>query len=176
MYGYKGGECIMAHMIAGLFKDSKEAGEAVSQLLQMKEVDDISVISKDAHEHEARTHQIKQNVEDGALTGALTGGVLGLIAGVSAVVVPGFGGLLVAGPLATAWGLTGGALGALSGGIVGALVDAGIPEKRAKMYEERIREGEVLVTATTGHGMEEEVRKVMSKHNVDEINTIHADI
>lgn len=167
-------------MIAGLFKDNKEAGEAVSQLLQMKEVDDVSIIAMDSHEKEITSHQVKQNVDDGTADGALTGGalggILGLLAGASTVVLPGLGSLLVAGPLAAAWGITGGALGALSGGIVGALVDAGIPEKRAKMYEDHIRKGEVLVTATTGHSSEENVRKVMSKHNVDEMNTIHADI
>jgi uncharacterized membrane protein len=167
-------------MIAGLFKDSDEAGEAVSQLLQMDEVGDVSVIAKDEDNGKVTSHQVKQDVDDGATAGAITGGalggLLGLLTGVSAIAVPGIGPLLIAGPLAATWGITGGALGALGGGLVGALVDAGIPEKRAEMYEDRIKRGEVLVTAITGHETETKVRKVMTQHNVDEMNTIHADI
>jgi hypothetical protein len=47
------------------------------------------------------------------------------------------------GPLAAA--LAGGATGAVGGGLLGALVGAGIPEERAKLYESGIREGNIVM-------------------------------
>lgn len=168
----------MDHVVSGLFTDSKQAGHAVAELKQQGFTDDISVIAKDPSDADESTHQVKQNVTDGAVGGAATGGVLGvitgLLAGVVSAAVPGIGTLLVAGPLAATWGITGGAIGALTGGLVGALVDAGIPEEKARMYEDRIIAGDVLVTVSTDHEDEAKVQKILDKYNVEATDTLHA--
>jgi hypothetical protein len=84
---------------------------------------------------------------EGAGTGAAIGGTLGAIvaavtAGVSNVALPGLG-LVIAGPLAAA--LTGAGAGAATGGIIGALVGSGIPEERAKVYEEGVKNGGIVM-------------------------------
>jgi uncharacterized membrane protein len=167
----------MSHIVAGLFNDSKKAGHAVAELKQVGFTDDISLIAKDPSDTEASAHQIKQKVTDGAGDGAAVGGMLGglvgLLAGIGTVILPGLGTLIVAGPLAALWGITGAAAGALTGGLVGALVDAGIPEERAKQFEDAIRRGEVLVTVTADHEDEQEVRRILDKHNVRESATSH---
>lgn len=172
----KGGEH-MDYLISGLFTNSKKAGEAVSELKQAGFTDDISIIAKDPQTSEESSHQVKQDVTDGALGGAATGGVLGaitgLVAGAASALVPGIGALAVAGPLAATWGITGGALGALSGGLVGALVDAGIPEEKAKLYEDRIQAGDVLVTVSSSEEDEAEIRRIFDKHSVQETDTRH---
>jgi len=140
----------MSTLVAGLFMDSKKAGEAVSSLKDKGYTDTISVVAKDKGGN-VSSSQIKENVSDGAAVGAATGGaigaVAGLVTGAVTAVLPGAV-LLVAGPLAVAWGVTGAALGALGGGVVGALVDAGFPEEKAKMFEEHIMRGDVLIALT----------------------------
>lgn len=157
----------MAELVTGLFKDSDDAGEAVSELKNHGFTDDISVIAKD--ENDIKSHQIQQDVTDGTVGGATAGGILGaitgVIAGVATAVVPGLGTLIVAGPIAALWGVTGGAIGALTGGLVGALVDAGIPEERAKLYEERVKSGEVLVAVTADASDVSKVHDVLNKYN-----------
>lgn len=83
----------------------------------------------------------------GAATGAGIGGTLGAAAGAIAaigysLVIPGLG-LIVAGPLAA--GLAGAGAGAAAGGLIGGLVGAGVPEDKVKVYEERIKKGDILV-------------------------------
>ena len=168
----------MDHLVSGLFTNSKKAGEAVAELKQEGFTDDISIIAKDSEDAEQSSHQVKQDVKDGALGGAVTGGVLGaitgIIAGAASVLIPGLGTLVVAGPLAATWGVTGGALGALTGGLVGAMVDAGIPEEKAKMYEDRIKAGDVLVTVSTDHEDEAAIQRILDKHSVQATDTLHA--
>lgn len=141
----------MSTLVAGLFTDSKQAGDAVAQLKNKGYTDNISLIAKD-EQGDTNTHQIKEDVSEGAAAGAVVGGPIGaltgLVAGAVTATIPGAV-LLIGGPLAVTWGVTGAAVGALGGGLVGALVDAGFPDERAKMFEEHILKGEVLVSVTT---------------------------
>ncbi|MCB9453026.1 MAG: hypothetical protein H6672_16440 [Anaerolineaceae bacterium] len=63
--------------------------------------------------------------------------------------IPGFGPLLVAGPLATAivGGIEGAAAGAAGGGILGALVGWGVSKKHILKYEEYLKADGYLVIA-----------------------------
>ena len=84
---------------------------------------------------------------EGAGTGSAIGGTLGaIIAGIAAIgtsiVLPGLG-LIVAGPIAAA--LAGAGAGGLTGGLIGALVGSGIPEDRAREYEEGIKNGGMVL-------------------------------
>jgi hypothetical protein len=75
----------------------------------------------------------------GSMIGASLGAIIGGIAAIGTnVVLPGLG-LVVAGPIAAA--LAGAGAGGLTGGLAGALIGWGIPEERAKLYEEGIRGG-----------------------------------
>ena len=164
---------------AGLFTDSKAAGKAIAELKGAGYAEDISVVAKDEVTGEITSEQVEQSVADGATAGAVTGGIAGLLAGVLAslvsVALPGVGTVLVAGPFVASWALTGGALGALTGGIVGALVDAGFDENKAKMFEESILRGEVLVAVTSDADQQREVLDVLEKHGVYGVDTIEID-
>jgi high-affinity Fe2+/Pb2+ permease len=86
--------------------------------------------------------------------------------------VPGFGPLLVAGPLAAALlaGIEGTVAGAAGGGLLGALLGWGISKKHILKYEEVIKGGDYLVIA---HGSEEEVKRahaVLDNTKADELN------
>ena len=84
---------------------------------------------------------------EGAGVGGIAGGalgatMLGIAAAAATLTVPGLG-LVIAGPISGA--LAGGALGATAGGLVGTLVGAGIPEARAKIHEQDLKDGNVVI-------------------------------
>jgi uncharacterized membrane protein len=161
----------MAHLVTGLFKNSKKAGEAVSELKQKGYTEDISVLAKEWEGTEIKLHTVKDKDAGvgGAITGAVIGGLAGLLLSVGTIVVPGIGALLVAGPFAVLMGTA----GALTGGLISALVDAGIPEDKARMYEDAIKRGEVLIAVSVDHEDEKKVRSILDKHNARETDTRH---
>lgn len=158
------------NMVVGIFSDSKRAGDAIGELKAKGYTKDISVISKDVNDQGTASHQVKQDLTDGAAAGAGTGAVMGalagLLAGAAAFAVPGIG-WVVLGPLATS--LTGAAAGALTGGMVGTLVDWGIPDEKAKDYERRINSGEVLVTVTADETRRTEAEHILRDKGASEV-------
>ncbi|HMJ09607.1 MAG TPA: hypothetical protein VK468_11415, partial [Pyrinomonadaceae bacterium] len=78
----------------------------------------------------------------GGTLGAIIGGIAAI--GTSLVIPP--LGLVVAGPIAAA--LAGAGAGGITGGLVGALVGWGIPEDRAKAYEEGVKKGGTVLGVT----------------------------
>jgi hypothetical protein len=103
------------------------------------------------------------------------------LVGIGAIAIPGLGGIFVGGPLAIALGLTGAAAttvsgattGILAGGLVGALVGLGVPEDVAKTYEERVREGAILL-AVAGDSENDisNIRNIFQKYNADQVRTV----
>jgi hypothetical protein len=89
----------------------------------------------------------------GVTTGAVIGGIAGLV--IANGIIPGFGSLVVAGPLAEALGLAGATAlvgagaGAVVGGLIGGLTHLGVPQDDVHLYEEHVRHGGVLIIART---------------------------
>ncbi|MFZ3332827.1 MAG: hypothetical protein WA197_19485 [Candidatus Acidiferrales bacterium] len=125
------------------YREPKDIPEKVTEL-SFKETKDIS--SGRSEDVAARDTKIPQGAGTGAGIGAALGGTLGLFAALTGLVVPGIGPLLLAGPLLGAFA------GATAGGAVGVLVGLGIPEDEAKLYEERLKKGGVLVSVHTESG------------------------
>lgn len=113
----------------------------------------------------------EQHAMEGAAAGAAIGAAVGLTAGVMTLLVPGFGLMLAAGPLAWALGGAAGATaaGAVAGGVYGALEDLGIEETAARGYEERLRSGATLLSARVPLLPEEQIRAVLVEHGADEV-------
>jgi hypothetical protein len=141
--------------VSGVFDDFENAEQAVATLERRGfGKDQISVLMSD----EMRRQYLGDGTERieiekgtkavaGLGTGGAIGGVLGAIVGAVAaagttLLVPGLG-LVVAGPLAAA--LAGAGAGGATGGLLGTLVGAGMPEYRAKYYEERLKKGGIVV-------------------------------
>jgi hypothetical protein len=140
-------------MLTGMFRDRDSAERAYSSLSSRGySNDDVDIIMSD----EARKRHFGEDTPDselgnkameGAGTGSAIGGTLGAIAGAIAaigtsLVIPGLG-LVVAGPIAAA--LAGAGAGGLTGGLIGALVGRGIPEERARQYEEGVKNGHIVM-------------------------------
>lgn len=83
----------------------------------------------------------------GAGAGVGLGAVLGWLAGIGSLAIPGVGPLIAAGPIMGALG--GAAIGGAAGGIIGGLIGMGIPEVEAKVYDEKVRGGGVMVSVHT---------------------------
>lgn len=111
-------------------------------------------------------NEAREGAAAGATAGTVLGGLGGLLVGLGELLVPGAGPFLAAGTLATTF--AGAGIGAAAGGIVGGLVGLGIPEERAKVYNDRIKAGDYLVMVT---GTEEEIlraQRILNNNSVEE--------
>lgn len=139
-------------MLTGMFNDRESAERAYSSVRSRGYTDDdVNVLmsdqTRDSWFSDGDDSELGSKALEGAGTGGAIGGTLGaIIAGIAAigtnVILPGLG-LVVWGPLAAA--LAGAGAGGLTGGLVGALIGSGIPEDRAKLYDEGIRNGGMVM-------------------------------
>lgn len=123
--------------------------------------------------HEAHT-KAPEGASAGAGTGGVVGGVVGLLAGIGLLAIPGLGPLVAAGPILGT--LSGMAAGAGVGGIAGALIGLGIPEVEAKLYEGRVREGNILITAHVGDNDElgNRAKSVFEAEGATDVRSLNA--
>lgn len=140
-------------MLTGMFADRDSTKNAYNALHERGySKDDINLVMSDEtrkkHYSDEDDHsELGTKAAEDAGKGSVIGGTIGAIAGVIAaigtsVVIPGLG-LIIAGPLAA--GLAGAGAGGITGGIIGALVGSGIPEDRAKNYEDGIKRGHTVL-------------------------------
>jgi hypothetical protein len=149
----------MAKAVFGLVENEFQAERIVDELRTAGfSNNDISVLFPDKTGTRDFAHEQHTKAPEGAATGAATGGVLGgalgWLAGIGTLAIPGLGPFIAAGPIMAA--LAGAGVGAAAGGLTGALVGMGIPEYEAKLYEGKIKEGNILVAV---HAENSEQRK-----------------
>ena len=139
-------------LVTGTFRDQDSLDRAVSDFRSRGYTDDDFhvVMSEDTRNQYyadgdveiAEGSKAMEGAGAGAATGGTLGGIIGAIAGIGgAVIVPGVG--AIAGPLAGA--LAGAGAGGAAGTLLGALVGAGIPEDHAKVYEEDVKNGGMML-------------------------------
>ncbi|MBY0358318.1 MAG: hypothetical protein K2W82_09990 [Candidatus Obscuribacterales bacterium] len=138
----------MTHSVVGIVHNAVQAENMVVSLQSASFANsEISVLFPDKEGTKDFAHANSTKAPEGAIAGASTGGViggaLGLLAGIGALAIPGVGPLIAAGPIMAA--LSGAAVGATVLGVTGALVGMGMPEYEAKVYEGKIRDGNILV-------------------------------
>jgi hypothetical protein len=139
-----------AQMIVAVF-DGEERGNAGVAILRQEGVPEqaISVAHRPRAQPEISSDETRTGTGAGAgvAVGGALGGAAGLALGLGALVIPGIGPLLAAGPLAVALG--GAGVGATAGGLLGSLVGLGIPEPDARRYEQEVRRGGYFVSVRT---------------------------
>ncbi|MEP7270833.1 MAG: hypothetical protein ABI882_04985 [Acidobacteriota bacterium] len=138
--------------VTGTFRDRESAERAYGSLTgRGYSHDDVNLLMSDETRKKYFTDDDKSDLASKAMEGAGVGGAIGVtlgavIAAIAAVgtsiAIPGLG-LVIAGPIAAA--LAGAGAGGAAGGIIGALVGVGIPEDRAKLYDEDIRKGGIVM-------------------------------
>lgn len=144
-----------SRLLTALFNNREGAERAYRSLRDRGYSDkDINILMSDATRDKHYMNGVETELGNKALEGAGTGGAIGgmlgaVIGGIAAigtnVLLPGLG-LVVAGPILAA--LAGAGVGGATGGLVGALIGWGIPEERAKYYEEGIRQGGTVIGVT----------------------------
>lgn len=144
------------HLVTGLYDSPDHASRAYNDLTTKHgyKADDVSVLMSDETRQrhfgdvtpgtEFKTgSKAAEGAGVGGATGIGLGAVLGgLLAAATSIAIPGIG-LIVAGPLAGA--IAGAGAGGAAGTLIGALIGAGIPEERAKVYDDGIRKGGIVL-------------------------------
>ena len=151
----------MTKKVIAVFSSREQAEKAANQLRQEGFDKEISVVVKD----EQRQGRGETTMRDDSLVDGTTIGALGGFAlGAGALVIPGVGPLLAAGPIASA--LT----GAAAGGLGGALIDLGIPEVESKEYEGDIKAGKALIAVECDENRAKKATQVLQRNGAEKVN------
>ncbi len=162
----------------GIFSSHQHAVQAFDELrssgFPMNKISVITKKTKDKQLANTDTSESHITPSEGAAIGALasarTAGVLALVAGLGVLLIPGFGpALAVESVLVT---LLGSGASAAAGGLIGALQGWFLPEEAAQLYNDRVFQGNYLVTI---EGTEEDIRRaepVLNRWNIQEWRVI----
>lgn len=153
--------------VYGVYSERTSLEKAVSELKELGfSNNDISVVFPDKEKTRDFALEHSTKAPEGALagggTGLVIGGVLGWLAGIGAIMIPGVGPFIAAGPIVAA--ITGAGVGSAIGGIAGALIGLGVPELEAKRYEEQVKKGGLLLSVQCSDiRFAESARKVLQR-------------
>jgi hypothetical protein len=149
------------HVVVGLLPNIDAVRQALETLRSQGISDEqIGLAMRQADEDLPSTDDdspspASQEATKGMVGGGIIGGLAGLLSATGAVVVPGLAPLLAGGALISLLGTTGASivaasgLGAVAGGLVGALISINIPETAARQYEDAVHKGQILITVRT---------------------------
>lgn len=164
----------------GTFPNRPAAEQALHELKDSDfPMTQVSVVAKDsAHNENIAGADVSDHAEnkadDGAkgrvLSGGALGGLTGLLVGLGVLAIPGVGHIMLAGAAATALATTvaGGAIGAAAGNLVGGQIGQGIPENRAKIYNDRVSAGEYLVMVNGTDAEIAEAETILNHRGIQE--------
>jgi hypothetical protein len=161
----------MAKLVTGVFKTRGAAERAVDELVHFGfSRDDISLLMSDATRGREFAMQMATKAPEGVATGATIGGVIGAIAAglvaLGIIVVPGLG-LVAAGPVVAT--LAGLGAGAAAGGMTGALIGLGLPEREAKFYNDEVERGGILVGVYTHDDRVAQAKKILDAAEAENV-------
>jgi uncharacterized membrane protein len=147
--------------VVGIYDTMSRAEKAVQRLDQAGlSIKQVSIIARNLESEKRITGFVTTGdvVKATASIGAWTGGVFGLLVGAAFLWVPGFGQLIVAGPLAAALlgSLEGAAAVGATASVLGALIGWGVSKRHILKYEQSVGAGKFLVVY---HGSASEVRQ-----------------
>ncbi len=140
----------------GVFSNRRDVEHALHELKNVGfDMNRVSVITRDGERDDIAGAEVRDRVGDksdegaavGAVSGGALGGLTGLLVGLGTLAIPGIGPIMLAGAAATTLATTiaGAGIGAVAGSLLGALIGLGIPEERARVYDERVKRGQYLV-------------------------------
>jgi uncharacterized membrane protein len=154
--------------------DSSMRSEQVLRTLQEAGFtrDQISLVTKQDMSASPVDNQSDtvRDAEIGAAGIGVLGGVAGWLLGISALAIPGIGPVVGLGILWTT--LAGVGIGAVAGGLSGALIGHGVDEDQAREYERHVRQGRTLVTVhTANQEQQEQARKILDNAGGTDVRT-----
>lgn len=153
----------LSQTIIGVFPSRSSAENAVSTLRRQGFTnEEINIISK-KQSHQQSGENTDDDIMDGTLTGGTLGGIGGLLLGAGALMIPGIGPIVAAGPIAAAIG------GAIAGGITGGLIDWGIPAEESHHYEQEVIQGSILAIIRTDATKVNSVAQILRQNGAKEV-------
>lgn len=166
----------MSNNVYGIFDSIENAERAISALKDHGvSENEVSVVRKSDGSgipqlENAADHGLTVTGPGDVVAGAAKGGAVGLALGVLAsavaLTIPGIGPILAAGPIAAALAstATATAAGIVGGGVIGSLVDQGIPEEAAIQYSDHLGQGNILVSVRSVHISDVDAETVLQKY------------
>jgi hypothetical protein len=131
--------------VFGIYGSDVQAGLAVVRLMESGfSSNDISVLLKDHRSSRAFAEEGSTKAPKGTASPTTADRTFAFLGEINALAVPGIGPFIAVGPIMEA--LSGFGAAGSAGYLTGALVDMGIPEFEAKRYDEKIKEGAVLLS------------------------------
>jgi hypothetical protein len=157
-------------LVLALFRDASRAASAVRALRGAGfDRDDLSIVAR-THEDEGRLADALDATPGSELEDSRPASLLGELGGQAlaaiATVLPGIGGVVSAGPLAAELGE---AAGHAAGRIASVLQRAGVPAAQAEAWQDRVREGDLLLGAHLRHGDPAEAERICLEAGADEV-------
>ena len=147
------------HIVVGLLPNMGAVRQALEALRSRGISDDqIGLAMRQAEEQVSDDESPSPTAQDattGMVGGGIIGGLAGLLTTTGIVAIPGLAPLLAGGSLIGLLGATGASivaasgLGAVAGGLVGALISINVPETAAKHYADAVHAGHILITVKT---------------------------
>jgi hypothetical protein len=167
--------------LVGIFKSQEDVENAIRAIKDADvDMNHVSLLARNVEDvaggrevNENQGNEASEGAGIGATTGTVLGGVTGFLIGVGVLAIPGVGPILAAGTeiSALASTLAGAGVGAATGGIVGALVGLGIPEEKARVYEDRIKAGDYLLMVSGDDDTIRRAESIMGDHHADDLDT-----
>lgn len=163
----------------GLFPDRQSAETAMMQLRDSGfDMNKVSVVNKNTDTDNMTSasgntdgNQVAESAGESAAIGGATGGAIGLIGSLGVLAIPGVGPVAELGVL-LANTVFAGALGAASGGLLGALVGWGLPEDQAQYYSDRVnKSGDYLVIVEGDSATINAAQDVLQRNRVSDWRT-----
>ena len=170
----------------GLFYSRDEAEKALRALKDDGfDMNRVNVIAKNADEVTQSAgvdtaydegNNAAEGAGAGATSGAVLGGIGGLLIGLGTLAIPGIGPIIVAGSAAStiASTLAGAGIGAAAGGIIGGLVGLGIPEDKAKIYNDRVSGGSYMVMVNGTDDDISRAERILQDNGIEEYGVYDA--
>ncbi|GBG54814.1 membrane protein [Sporomusaceae bacterium FL31] len=153
--------------VIGVFATRSDAETAVQTLRSQGFTnEEINIVSKNQKNNNV---SYDDDITDGALTGSTIGGIGGLLIGAGAMVVPGVGPLLAAGPISAAIG------GALAGGLAGGLIDWGIPSEASHRYAKEVEQDKILAIIRTNDNRVNAAAKILRQYGAQDVESHDAE-
>ncbi len=159
----------MARTVVGIFPDRISVEHAIADLKTAGfDPQRMGIVMRDRSD----AREVAKDQDVSSTVGAVTGGVLGgtagaLLAATGALAIPGIGPFITGGVLAS---LVGGAAGWLVGGLVG----LGLSHDEAEYYQNRVEQGDILLTVDP-EGRDEEARRIMFDNSAQDMQSQDGD-
>jgi len=164
----------MTKTVTAIFNNRLSANHAINLLKKNGVHDkDLSILAAESSVTKNIVLEGNSKAPEGATIGAGIGAAAGAaLAGLTAigtVTLTGGAGLLAAGPVVSAF--AGAGAGSTVGSLIGGLVGLGVPETEAKLIDEKLGTGHVMVGVTVSPSREKDLHRIFEKANPENVTT-----